>query len=267
MADIYDLADTWNNGATTFSAIKMDVTDTTSAAASLLIDLQVGSVAKFTVKKDGLITAAAGISAAGNTHVNSNTAPLIFGTSSDLTFYREAADTLSQRRTTNGQAFDIYNTWTDASNYERTGFQWNTNVFDITTEALGTGTNRLLRLTSATGTIEANSLITSTGYIAPDQGALTLVTDAITVTGSYHTVDTQAAASTDDLSTISGGTDGMIVVLQAENTARDIVVKDGVGNIQCAGDFTMDNTQDTITLLYSTALTAWVEIARSNNGA
>jgi|TARA_R110002126_G_scaffold112802_2_gene251127 hypothetical protein len=267
MADIYDLTDTWNNSLTTFSAIKIDVTDTASAAGSRLLDLQVGGAPIFNVQKDGTTTAAAGLRAAGNVHVNSNTASFKFGTGSDLTFYREAADTLSQRRLTNGQAFDIYNTWTDASNYERTGFQWNTNVFDITTEALGTGTNRLLRLTSATGTIEANSLFSSTGYIAPDQGELTIATGAITVTGSYHTVETQAAASTDDLDTISGGADGMVVVLQAANGARDVVIKDGTGNIKSAGDFTMDNTEDTITLIYSGALTGWVEISRSSNGA
>ena len=168
MADIFDLADVWNNGATTFTAIKMDVTDTTSASASLLFDMQVGSTSMFSIRKDGYTTA-------------------------------------------NG--------------------------------------------------------VSTASVITPDNGELTLATDAITVTGSFHTVDTQGDASTDDLSTISGGVDGMIVVLQAENTARDVVVKDGVGNIQCAGDFTMDNTQDTITLMYSGALTAWVELARSNNGA
>lgn len=53
MADIYDMADTWNNGATTFTAIKMNVTDTASAAGSLLQQLQVGGADRFTVRKDG----------------------------------------------------------------------------------------------------------------------------------------------------------------------------------------------------------------------
>ena len=38
MAYIYDLADTWNASGTTFTAIKMNVTDTASATASLLMD-------------------------------------------------------------------------------------------------------------------------------------------------------------------------------------------------------------------------------------
>lgn len=53
MANIYDMVDTWNAGATTFTAIKMNVTDTASAAGSSLLDLQVGGVSRFVVRKDG----------------------------------------------------------------------------------------------------------------------------------------------------------------------------------------------------------------------
>mgnify|MGYP003654145576 CR=1 FL=1 len=51
MAYIYDIADTWNASGTTFTAIKMNVTDTASAAGSLLMDLQVGGVSQFSVSK------------------------------------------------------------------------------------------------------------------------------------------------------------------------------------------------------------------------
>jgi hypothetical protein len=52
-SDIFNLTDTWNAGATTFTAIKMDVTDTASASGSLLLDLQVGGSSKFSVSKAG----------------------------------------------------------------------------------------------------------------------------------------------------------------------------------------------------------------------
>lgn len=55
MAYIYDLVDTWNDAGVTFTAMKMNVTDTASAAASLLMDLQVGGVSKFAVRKDGTL--------------------------------------------------------------------------------------------------------------------------------------------------------------------------------------------------------------------
>lgn len=50
------LAATWNNVLTTFKARSFNVTDTASAAASLLDDLQVGGVSKWSVRKDGELT-------------------------------------------------------------------------------------------------------------------------------------------------------------------------------------------------------------------
>lgn len=50
------LAATWNNALTTFKARVFNVTDTASAAASLLDDLQVGGVSKWSVRKDGELT-------------------------------------------------------------------------------------------------------------------------------------------------------------------------------------------------------------------
>ena len=55
MANIYDLTDTWSDGNTTYTSIKMNVTNTASAAASKLIDLQIGSSSLFSVDKDGKI--------------------------------------------------------------------------------------------------------------------------------------------------------------------------------------------------------------------
>ena len=48
-----DLAVTWNDISTTFRAIKLNVTDTASAAGSYLADLQVSGTTKFNVDKDG----------------------------------------------------------------------------------------------------------------------------------------------------------------------------------------------------------------------
>lgn len=53
---ISDLGATWNNVATTFNGLKLNVTDTASAAGSLLENLQVGGVSKWSVRKDGELT-------------------------------------------------------------------------------------------------------------------------------------------------------------------------------------------------------------------
>ena len=73
--NIFDLTDTWNAGGTTFTGIGLNVTDTASAAGSLLIDLQVGGVSQFRVSKGGRITAQTlTIGLGGQTTVATNTA-------------------------------------------------------------------------------------------------------------------------------------------------------------------------------------------------
>ena len=57
---IYDLTDTWDVTANTFTGIKLNATDTASNAASLLMDLQVGSASKFQVTKAGRLAAGSG---------------------------------------------------------------------------------------------------------------------------------------------------------------------------------------------------------------
>ncbi len=54
------MTDTWNAGGTTFTAVKMDVTNTASAAGSLLFDLQIASTSLFKVAKTGAMTVAGG---------------------------------------------------------------------------------------------------------------------------------------------------------------------------------------------------------------
>lgn len=86
----------------------------------------------------------------------------------------------------------------------------------------------------------------------------------ITVTESYHRVDTEANAAADDLDTINGGNVGDILVLQTVVHTRDVTFKDGTGNLQLAGDFIATTPQDTLTLIRSSVST-WSELSRSNN--
>jgi hypothetical protein len=168
--NIYEMAQTWNNGAVAFTAIGMNVTDTASDAASLLMDLQVGGASKFSINKDGRVSFTNGSGIAetfanylslfvGNTEAFRITPSagelrlggmrIGFGSAlgtQDLIVTRDAANTLAQRNGANAQAFNIYNTYTDASNYERGFMRWNGNLLEIGTEALGTGTARAVRL-------------------------------------------------------------------------------------------------------------------------
>lgn len=53
---IYALVDTWNSAGTVFTGIGLNVTDTASNAASLLLDLQVGGTSQFKVSKGGVVS-------------------------------------------------------------------------------------------------------------------------------------------------------------------------------------------------------------------
>lgn len=57
---IFDLSGSWNTSGTP-TAIKLNIVDTTSNAASLLLDLQIGSASKFSVSKLGAVGFADGV--------------------------------------------------------------------------------------------------------------------------------------------------------------------------------------------------------------
>ena len=156
MADIYDMLDTWNAGATTFTAIKMSVTDTASAAGSLLMDLQVGGVSKFSVDKAGRVGAvgppnisfsvnASGAISASQYFISATGGAIYF---TDLLLFRDAANTFGQRNGVNPQAFNLYNTYDNSLNYERGFIGWASSEFRIVSQTAGTGSVRGMRLVS-----------------------------------------------------------------------------------------------------------------------
>ena len=77
--------------------------------------------------------------------------------------YADAANVLAQRNAGVGQTFRIYNTYTDASNYERAQVGWTTNTFIVGTEkGSAGGTARQLELQTDGTTRVA---ITTDGYV------------------------------------------------------------------------------------------------------
>jgi hypothetical protein len=76
----------------------------------------------------------------------SDTAQIQMGVALDCNLSRDAAAVLALKNGTTAQEFRVYNTFTDASNYERGALIWSSNVFRIDSSAAGTGTARNLRL-------------------------------------------------------------------------------------------------------------------------
>jgi len=91
---------------------------------------------------------------------------------------------------------------------------------------------------------------------------------AVVIERSAHSIDTFADAATDNLDTITNPDSKFtFLVLSANNGARTVNVRAGVGNIALASGatFSMDNTSDRLFLVFDAP--TWFEVSRSDNGA
>jgi hypothetical protein len=107
----------------------------------------------------------------------------------------------------------------------------------------------------------------NTGFVRPfgvggGPEALTIASDAVTVTKSFVAVQAESGTS-DELATVNGGFDGALLIIGG-TAGHTITVKDGTGNLKMSGDFTLDSVEDTITFIRRGS--DWLELCRSNNG-
>lgn len=131
------------------------------------------------------------------------------------------------------------------------------------------------RITNNSGNprITANS----TGYMAYDIYGTTILSDieqSTTIASGIVTidnpirrflqVDTEGSAATDDLDTINGGYVGQSITIYSTATSRDIVCKDGTGNLKLAGDITLSHPDDRLVLEYDG--TNWYQVSFADNG-
>jgi hypothetical protein len=198
----FTLTQTWTDAAVTYAGLQVNVTDTASAAASLLMDLKVGGVSRLNVRKDGrlffgnngvdaiwtvggrLQFTAGGAGPYLGVHANGviiqNSASLSFSSSpspGDTILVRDgAANTLAQRNGNAAQESRIYGTYTDTSNYRRLALKMSTaGVAQIVAEGLGSGAadNRLefvtggaTRMTvAADGVVNVSGAVTAAGNV------------------------------------------------------------------------------------------------------
>jgi hypothetical protein len=218
----FDLAPSWDTTGTP-TVLKVNVTDTASDAASLLMDLQVDTVSMFRVTKTGdiyvtgtdvhlntggteTITSGSGsvdVLTGSTSRIRLNSTGAIslgfaigatVDNTGDVLLRRDDANILASRNSTVAQEYRIYNTFTDASNYERASFNWDTNIFVIDTAEAGTGVARgiqigaasdaTLGLFGATPVAQQATTGTTTGFTA---GVGTATNDDSTFTGGTGT--------------------------------------------------------------------------------
>jgi hypothetical protein len=120
---------------------------------------------------------------------------------------------------------------------------------------------------SGAETYDEKELTLTSKLIVPKSDELTIATGVITATDTLHRVDTEADAASDDLDTITAGEQGQFLILMAQDSARTVVCKDGTGNLALQGDFSMENDQYCLGLVYMTDQTEWVEMFRSAGGS
>jgi len=128
---------------------------------------------------------------------------------------------------------------------------------DGSTLAIGTG-----------GTLGTAAYTAATAYapaFATDTCTMAAGVCTFTATGAKTvllTVDTSGGAA-ENLTGITGGTAGMILIIQSTADARVPTIKDG-GTLYIQADFAFDSTTDSMTLL-CTAANTWKELTRASN--
>jgi hypothetical protein len=163
MANIYSFTDTWNDSGTAFTGIGLDITGTAfNSNTSRLISITLSGNRKFDITTAGVGYISYGLECQNSNFIGGNKNYMgsncllgwtnaynnaAYGTP-DIFLAREAAAVMQQYGGS-PQTYRIYNTYTDASNYERLSIGWSTNVMTIGTEAAGTGTQRNLVFSSA----------------------------------------------------------------------------------------------------------------------
>jgi hypothetical protein len=157
---VLSLAQTWNAGGVTFTGLLFNATDTASATASNLLELQLGGVTRLQTRKDGVLLTLGGfrtinaeVSISTNAQLANNGAFSWSSTSSannagDTFIVRDAANTVALRNGANAQTFNIYRSYTDASNYSRLRMFLSGSTWNLTAEALGTGSASALSIQS-----------------------------------------------------------------------------------------------------------------------
>lgn len=148
-----------------------------------------------------------------------------FGASSDTILAYDGSNTLAQRNGTNGQTFRVYNTFTDASNYERLDISWAANVLKIGTFAGGTGsTTRAMRIGTMAGTGELylQTNATDRWNIGGSTGTLLAVTDNQYDFGANNASRPRALFLAQPSVTVGSGTG---VTLVDSGSVRELVYK------------------------------------------
>jgi hypothetical protein len=181
--------------------------NTAAAFGGNLLDLQVNGTSNFKVANNGTVTcgfinSSGSISAVNNLGATGSGSFVYVGDATgDTRLNRDAANILAQRNAANAQTFRVYNTFTDASNYERLSTTWSSNVCYTKPENAGTGSARLYVPVTGATTVSGLPAAATAGA-----GARAFVTDANATTF----LSTVAGGGANKVPVVSDGTNWLI---------------------------------------------------------
>lgn len=145
------------------------------------------------------------------------------------------------------------------------------NVDDVMADDVNTGYEEITALQTELGVNVAGSAtdlvtrlstcVSGDGHIQMDAATtLTISAGAVTPTGNYHLLDTESAAASDNLDTITGTGEAWLLFLRTTADARDVTIRHGVGNIVNAGaqDIILGTAADLAVGLFDETLNKWV---------
>ena len=94
--------------------------------------------------------------------------------------------------------------------------------------------------------------------------SVTIASDVLTITAStWHKVDTEGAAASDQITNIVGGVAGQIILITTVSSSRDVTIVDNT-NLRLSGNCVLDDTDD-IAVLFTGDGSHWAQIACVNN--
>lgn len=113
----------------------------------------------------------------GGVQINNDTGGFWLGATADVRLYRDAANTLALRNGTAAQTFNVYNTFTDASNYERGFVRWSSSRLGVGVENAGTGSRRALDISGGSISFKCLSASDNNAWFMLGTGDFTAATD------------------------------------------------------------------------------------------
>lgn len=188
-------------------------------------------------------------------------------TAGDTILQRDgAANTLALRNSTNPQTFNIYNTYTDASNYEKASLYWSGNSFIIQQLSAGSGSSRPISIRPGAGTFFdlAGSAVTY-GTDSADFGTaaapirLQYLSRGVQGSKTKSLVDAAAAASFVRIAVPTNGfASGRVIYTATSTDGTNILVSSG----SC--EFAAADTAGTVTAGTPTCDTPSTAYKRAN---